>query len=45
VVGYSVALVGLSPEESLVVQCEGVGGERRLGWGIFVPHKSIAALA
>jgi CRISPR-associated protein Cas6 len=44
VVGFSVALVGLRPEASLAVQCEGIGGERRLGWGIFVPHKSIAAV-
>lgn len=44
-VGFSVALVGLSPAASLAVQSAGIGGERRLGWGIFVPHKSIAAAA
>ena len=43
--GYSVVLHGLRPEDSLRVQCEGVGADRALGWGIFIPHKSIAAVA
>ena len=42
--GFSVVLHGLAPEDSLRMQCEGIGGERALGWGIFVPHKSIAAV-
>jgi CRISPR-associated protein Cas6 len=41
--GYSVALHGLTAEESLRMQCEGMGGDRRLGWGIFVPAKAIVA--
>jgi CRISPR-associated protein Cas6 len=45
VVGYSLALHGLSPADSLRVQAEGIGGERRLGFGIFVPHKAIATSA
>ena len=45
VVGYSLALHGLDPADSLRVQAEGLGGERRLGFGIFVPHKAIATSA
>ena len=43
--GYSVVLHGLRPEDSLRVQSEGIGADRALGWGIFIPHKSIAAVA
>ncbi len=43
IAGYSVALVGVGATESLRVQSMGIGGERGLGWGIFVPHKAIAA--
>lgn len=43
VVGFSVVLHGLAPEASLRMQCEGMGAERALGCGIFIPHKSIAA--
>ena len=42
VVGHSLALHGLSPADSLRAQDEGFGSERRLGCGIFVPHKAIA---
>jgi len=45
VLGYSLALHGLGPADSLRVQAEGLGGERRLGFGIFVPHKAIATFA
>lgn len=45
VVGYSLALHGLAPADSLRVQAEGIGGERHLGFGIFVPHKAIATSA
>jgi CRISPR-associated protein Cas6 len=45
VVGYSLALHGLGPADSLRVQAEGLGGERQLGFGIFVPHKAIATSA
>lgn len=43
-VGYSLMLHGLSPEESLHVQARGLGLHRKLGCGLFVPHKSIAAV-
>ncbi len=45
VAGYSLALHGLGPADSLRVQAAGLGGERRLGFGIFVPHKAIATSA
>jgi CRISPR-associated protein Cas6 len=45
VMGFSLALHGLGPADSLRVQAEGIGGERRLGFGIFVPHKAIATSA
>lgn len=43
--GFSVVLHGLRPAASLRMQCEGMGTDRALGCGIFVPHKSIAAVA
>lgn len=43
-VGFSLMLHGLSAEESLRVQEQGLGLHRRLGCGLFVPHKSIAAV-
>ena len=39
---YGLALHGLTPADSLKVQAEGFGPHRRLGCGIFVPHKAIA---
>lgn len=36
VVGYYVRLMGLSPEESIRVQEQGLGGRRRFGCGVFV---------
>ena len=45
IVGFSVVLHGLTPEGSLRMQAEGMGGDRGLGCGIFVPYKSIAAVA
>lgn len=45
IVGFSVVLHGLSPDASLTMQSEGMGSDRALGCGIFVPHKSIAAVA
>jgi CRISPR-associated protein Cas6 len=42
--GYSLMLFGLSIDNSLRVQREGLGGERKRGCGIFIPHKSIAAV-
>ena len=42
--GWSVALHDVQDADSLRVQREGMGEDRALGWGIFVPHKSIAAV-
>ena len=42
--GWSVVLHDVRDADSLFVQREGMGTERALGWGIFVPHKSIAAV-
>jgi CRISPR-associated protein Cas6 len=41
--GFALALHGLGPADSLRVQSAGIGGERRLGWGVFVPAKAIIA--
>ena len=41
IAGFAVALAGLSPRDSLCVQRLGIGAERRLGWGVFVPAKAI----
>jgi CRISPR-associated protein Cas6 len=43
-VGYSLMLHGLSPEASRLAQDRGVGQQRKLGCGLFIPHKSIAAV-
>lgn len=43
-VGYSVMLHGLTPEESIRMQEHGLGRHRKLGCGLFVPHKSVAAV-
>ncbi len=41
---YSLMLHGLDEAQSLRVQRQGLGGHRLLGCGIFVPHKSAAAV-
>jgi len=43
-VGYPVVLHGCSAEQSLRVQQLGLGAERGLGCGIFVPHKKIGGI-
>jgi len=43
VAGFALALHGLHPADSLRIQGAGLGGDRRLGWGIFVPAKAIVA--
>lgn len=43
--GYSLMLHGLPPHKSLQIQDEGLGHNRLLGCGIFIPHKSIAPVA
>jgi CRISPR-associated protein Cas6 len=44
IIGFSVMLHALSPEDSLKMQQAGLGGQRRFGCGIFVPHRSAAAV-
>lgn len=41
---FSLMLHQLLPEHSLRLQQQGLGGYRQLGCGIFVPHKSAAAV-
>lgn len=43
--GYSLMLHGLPVEHAVQIQVSGLGGNRKLGCGIFIPHKSINALA
>ncbi|MBN8771855.1 MAG: type I-MYXAN CRISPR-associated protein Cas6/Cmx6 [Thiobacillus sp.] len=40
--GYSLMLHDVPPHKSLQLQDEGMGRNRLLGCGIFIPHKSIA---
>lgn len=42
--GYSLMLDGLSAGNSLRLQQQGIGRHRRLGCGLFIPHKSAAAV-
>jgi CRISPR-associated protein Cas6 len=42
--GFSLMLFGLTVEDSLRMQREGLGDERKRGCGIFIPHKSVAAV-
>lgn len=42
--GFSLMLHGLSETDSLRMQREGLGDERKRGCGHFVPHKSIVAV-
>jgi len=42
--GFSLMLHGLPVEHSLLVQQQGLGKHRKIGCGIFIPHKSITAL-
>lgn len=40
----SLMLAGLTPEQSLALQRHGLGAERTLGCGLFIPHKAIGDL-
>ena len=40
----SLMIAGLKPEHSLELQRRGLGGERKLGCGLFIPHKDIGDL-
>lgn len=42
--GYSLMVDGLSPADSMLLLESGLGRHRRLGCGVFVPHRSAAAL-
>ena len=42
--GYSLLLHELPVEHSILVQQRGMGGNRKIGCGIFIPHKSTNAL-
>ena len=42
--GFSLMLDGLSPADSVQVLESGLGGHRRLGCGVFVAHRSAAAV-
>jgi CRISPR-associated protein Cas6 len=42
--GYSLLLHELPVEQSILVQQRGMGGNRKIGCGIFIPHKSTNAL-
>jgi CRISPR-associated protein Cas6 len=44
-VGYSLLVDRLSADDSLRVQQHGLGTHRHLGCGVFVPHRSAAAVA
>ena len=37
----SLMVADLSPDESVALQAEGLGPERALGCGLFLPHKDI----
>ena len=42
--GFSLMLHGMAPAESLRAQAEGVGGYRKYGCGVFIPHRSADAV-
>ncbi|MHB1333777.1 MAG: type I-MYXAN CRISPR-associated protein Cas6/Cmx6 [Sulfuriferula sp.] len=42
--GYSLLLHNLPLEQAIHMQQQGLGAHRKLGCGIFIPHKSIAAV-
>lgn len=44
IAGFGLMLDALTPEASLQVQDVGLGAHRRLGCGLFVPHRSAAAV-
>jgi CRISPR-associated protein Cas6 len=37
IVGYAMQVAGLTAEESIRLQEEGLGGRRRMGCGLFMP--------
>jgi CRISPR-associated protein Cas6 len=43
--GYSLMLHGLPIEHAMLIQQQGLGTNRKLGCGVFIPHKSITPVA
>lgn len=39
IAGYELIAEGLSPEDALALQVKGLGGRRRMGCGVFTPHR------
>lgn len=39
VIGYSVIVANLLPEDSILLQAKGIGGKRKMGCGYFVPYR------
>jgi len=39
IVGYEMLLEGLSPDESIAIQMNGLGGRRHMGCGVFSPRR------
>ncbi|MCW8956605.1 MAG: type I-MYXAN CRISPR-associated protein Cas6/Cmx6 [Gammaproteobacteria bacterium] len=37
----SVMVADLDPEEAVILQTHGIGGGRKMGFGLFIPHKGI----
>lgn len=44
IAGHPVMLYGLGAEQTMDLQRRGLGLHRKLGFGVFVPHKSVAAV-
>lgn len=44
VVGHELLVSELTPDESIRLQEHGLGGRRKMGCGVFVPHKSVTPL-
>jgi len=42
--GFSLVIHDLKPEDSLRLQYNGLGGDRKFGCGVFVPYKAISDL-
>jgi CRISPR-associated protein Cas6 len=45
VMGYGVVIEGLKPEDSIKLQCLGMGGRKHFGCGWFYPHQELANAA
>jgi CRISPR-associated protein Cas6 len=45
IVGFAVVLCGLTDDDSLKIQANGLGGRRRFGCGVFVPSRAAVAVA